>query len=108
MVVAPNWFGTGVIATVRLDPLPPSTMLAVGTSVVFDELPATVREAAGVSTSPTVTLKTGSAVSSFVVLSAVSEIVGVSLATFTVSTKLSAAVAPLPSVTVKVIVDAPD
>ena len=42
------------------------------------------------------------------VWSAVAEIVGVSLATFTVTTKLSVAVPPLPSVTVRVIVDAPD
>lgn len=40
--------------TVRLAPDPPKTMFAVGTSVVFDELPETVRLPAAVSWSPTV------------------------------------------------------
>ena len=40
--------------TVRLAPLPLKTMLAVGTSVVFDEPAETVRFATGVSASPTV------------------------------------------------------
>ena len=60
----------------RLAPLPPNTMLAVGTSVVFDELPVSVSDAAGVSTSPTVKLRAAVAVSSFVVLSVTSEMVG--------------------------------
>ena len=44
----------GVTTTLRLAPLPPNVMLAFGTSVVFDELPASVKLASGVSASPTV------------------------------------------------------
>ena len=51
-------------------------MFAAGTRVVFDELPVTVSDAAGVSVSPTVKPMAGVAVSSFVVLSVTSEIVG--------------------------------
>ena len=48
------------------------------------------------------------AVSSFVVWSATSEIVGGSLTPVTVSTKVSLAVPPAPSLTVRVIVVVPD
>src|SRR5262249_2067228 len=54
IAVVPNWFGAGVIVIVGLAPLPPSTMLALGTSVGFDEIPVTESDAAGVSRSPTV------------------------------------------------------
>ena len=47
-----------------------------GPCVVFDEVPATVSDAAGVSVSPTVKLMAGVAMSSFVVLSVTSEMVG--------------------------------
>src|SRR4051812_41970243 len=54
IVVVPVWFAAGVMVTVRLAPLPPKLMLALGTSVVLDEDPASVRLAAGVWASPTV------------------------------------------------------
>ena len=54
MVEVPLAPATGVIATVRFAPLPPKAMFASGTSAVFDELPASVKLASGVSTSPTV------------------------------------------------------
>src|SRR5262245_65830436 len=49
MVAEPVWLGAGVTVTVRLAPLPPKAMLARGTRVVLDELPVSVRLAAGVS-----------------------------------------------------------
>ncbi len=84
MVVVPDWSRAGVMVTVRLAPLPPKTMLALGTSVVLDELPVTSRSAAAVSTSPTVKGMAAVAVSSAVVWSATSEIVGASLTAVTV------------------------
>ena len=56
MVAVPDCSAAGVIVTVRLDPLPPNAMFATGTSVRFEDAPATVRAAAAVSTSPTVKL----------------------------------------------------
>ena len=50
----PVWFAAGVTLTVRLDPLPPNTMFALGTRVVEDEVPETVKLAAAVSVSPIV------------------------------------------------------
>ena len=50
----PDWFAAGVTFTVRLDPLPPNTMFALGTRVVEDEVPETVKLAAAVSVSPIV------------------------------------------------------
>src|SRR2546428_5468675 len=52
----PLWPAAGVTVTVRLAPLPPKTMFALGTRVVFPELPLTVRLPGAVSTSPTVKL----------------------------------------------------
>ena len=54
IVVMPNWPSAGVIVAVRFAPLPPSTMLALGTSVVFDEVAVTVSKSAPVSRSSTV------------------------------------------------------
>src|SRR3954466_3413281 len=51
MVAVPVWPLAGVTVTVRLAPLPPKIILALGTSVVLDELPARVRLASGVSAS---------------------------------------------------------
>src|SRR5262245_61646200 len=51
MVAVPDWLAAGVTVTVRFAPLPPNTMLAFGTSVVFAELPETVRLAAAGSAS---------------------------------------------------------
>ena len=46
--------GAGVMTTFRLAPVPPKVMLAFGTRVVFDELPASVKLPGGVSASPMV------------------------------------------------------
>src|SRR5215469_6647461 len=50
----PLWSGAGVSVTVRLEPLPPRTMLALGSKVVLDDTPVTRRLVPGVSRSPTV------------------------------------------------------
>ena len=44
----------GVRVTVRLDPLPPKRIFALGTIFVFEELAVTTRLVVGVSASPTV------------------------------------------------------
>ena len=54
MVEVPLAPATGVMATVRFAPLPPKAMFASGTSVVFDELPASAKLPSGVSASPMV------------------------------------------------------
>ena len=54
MVVVPFSPATGVMTTFRLAPVPPKVMLAFGTRVVFDELPASVKLPGGVSASPMV------------------------------------------------------
>src|SRR6266508_421594 len=46
IVVVPDWLASGVTVTVRLVPLPPKTIFAFGTRVVFEEAPETVRAAA--------------------------------------------------------------
>src|SRR5262249_38995022 len=50
----PYWLGAGVMARVRLAPLPPGIRPELGTSTGFAESAVTTRFAAGVSTSPTV------------------------------------------------------
>jgi hypothetical protein len=57
IVAVPLCPAVGVTATVRLAPLPPTTMLLNGTKLRFDELVLTVRLPTAVSTSPTVKLK---------------------------------------------------
>ena len=52
IVAVPIWLFAGVSVTDRLAPLPPKTMLALGTRVVLLLEPDMVREAAAVSTSP--------------------------------------------------------
>jgi len=54
IVADPVLPAAGVTVTVRLAPEPPNIIFAVGTSVVDDEVPETVRLAAAVSTSPIV------------------------------------------------------
>ena len=51
IVVEPVWPLAGVTVTVRLVPLPPNEIFELGTSAVFDELPARERLDAGVSAS---------------------------------------------------------
>ena len=62
----PFWFAAGVTVTVRLAPLPPNMILALGMIVVELELPVTVNDATGSSKSPTVNDKAPVATSSFI------------------------------------------
>src|SRR2546425_2453270 len=54
IVAVPVCPAAGVTVTVRLDPLPPNTMLLVGTSVALDDPLLNVRLPTGVSASPIV------------------------------------------------------
>ena len=54
MVVVPLKPGAGVITMVRSAPLPLKTMLVLGTSVVFEEIPETVKSPGRDSASPIV------------------------------------------------------
>ena len=54
IVEVPFWPLDGVTVTVRAVPLPPITMFAFGTSVVFDDAPVTDKIAVFSSPSPTV------------------------------------------------------
>jgi hypothetical protein len=54
MVAVPDFPAAGVTVTVRFAPEPPNTIFAVGTSVVDEDVPETVRLAAAVSASPIV------------------------------------------------------
>src|SRR6185436_3775274 len=76
MVALPTWPGAGVTVTVRLLPLPPNTMLPLGTSVGLDELPLRVRLATGVSASLTVKPIAGVGVPTAVDWSEISLMVG--------------------------------
>ena len=53
IVALPNWFAAGVTVTVRMAPLPPKTMFALGTRVGLEEAPESVKLATGESTSAT-------------------------------------------------------
>src|SRR5262245_65733427 len=101
------WPATGVIVMVRLPPLPPNTMFALGTIVVFDAVPDSVRLPAGVSTSSIVTGIGAVGVASFVAWLAIGAIVGGSLTELTVS-KNDVDVGVVPSLTVTVIVVVPN
>src|SRR5205814_1331078 len=92
MVAVPVWFVAGVIVTVRLDPLPPKTMLLTGTSVGLEDDALRTRLEAGVSTSPTVKPIGPEEVSWLIAASGMFEIVGGSFTGVTVRTKLSLAV----------------
>ena len=83
IVAVPLWPAAGVTVTVRLASLPPNTMLASGTRVVFDEPPSRVRLASAVSTSPTVMARAPVFAFSAIVWLAMSEIVGASLTAVT-------------------------
>src|SRR5437899_9822562 len=96
-----------LIVTLRLAPLPPNTMLPLGTSVVLDEAPLRVRLATGVSTSSTVKLIGPAATPLAVAWLGIVVIVGGSLTALTVNWKLVLVVAA-PSLTVSVIVATPD
>src|SRR5207253_2322292 len=87
--------------TVRLAPLPPNTMFAFGTSVVFDELPVTVRLAAGVSASSTVNAIAPVVESGAIVCGPIAEMVGTWSTDVTVITNVEVADRP-PSTAVTV------
>ena len=79
MAVKPNWLLAGVSVTVRLLPLPPNTIFAAGTSAGFEELPARVKLAAGVSASLAVNAIPPLELSSLIAWSAIPEIFGAGL-----------------------------
>src|ERR1043166_699083 len=54
MIALPVWLVAGVIVTVLLAPLPPKTMLGLGTREVLLELPVRIKLFSGVSISATV------------------------------------------------------
>src|SRR5204863_4539881 len=83
IVAVPNWLAAGVSVTVRFASVPPKTMFAFGTSVWTDELPLTVRFAAGVSASPTVKPMVLEGVSSLVTWAGMLVIVGALLVALT-------------------------
>ena len=78
IVVVPLALATGVTVTVRLAPLPPSTTLALGTSVVLLLVAVTTSELAAVSRSPIVKLSAPVFRSSSIVWLAIAVTVGAS------------------------------
>src|SRR5436190_4166089 len=107
IVAVPLWFAAGATDTVRFAPDPPKVILPVGTRTGFEEPLLKLRPPAAVSRSPTVKFKGPVLVSSLIAWSAMVEMVGGVLpGAFTVSTKVSLALAE-PSVTVTVIVAVP-
>lgn len=106
MVLLPERFKAGVMVTVRSDPLPPKTMLATGTRLVFDEDADTFRLAGSLSTSPIVKGIGLVDVSSSIVRLLNVLMVGGSLTLLTVRTKVLFAL-NTPSKTVMVMVVSP-
>ena len=104
MVVVPLCPEAGVTVTVRAAPVPPRTILAVGTSVVLLEVPVTVSEVSGSSTSANT--KANAPVEDPVgtVWFAMEEMVG---GISTSKMKLVVAVLPPPSLTVRTMVVIP-
>src|SRR3989442_10378624 len=88
IVASPVCPAAGLTVTVRLAPLPPKTMLLVGTSVAFDEFLLNVRLPTGVSTSPTVKLNGPVELFTLIVWFAMLDIVGGSFTALTVTTKI--------------------
>src|SRR2546427_4293795 len=70
IVALPLCPAAGLIVAVRPAPLPPNTILALGTNAGFEDRPETTRLAAGVSASPTVHAMGGLGVLAGVVWSA--------------------------------------
>jgi len=104
IVVMPICPVAGVTVTVRVAPVPPSTIFAVGTNVLLLEVPATINAVAGVRSSPTVKANADVARPIFSTLLPIVEIVG---APFTISLKLVLLVNPPVSVTDNVTVALP-
>src|ERR1035437_5550087 len=99
MGATPAWPPAGVTVTVRLLPLPPKTMLALGTKAVLAEVADRARLAAGVSRSATVNPMGGAAVFRSVLVREIAEIAGAVLAAKTVTVKLVLLEAPPVSIT---------
>src|SRR5467141_3163815 len=76
IVALPLCAAAGVIVNVRPAPLPPNTILALGTNAGLDDWPETTRLAAGVSTSLTVNPMGGVGVLAGVVWSATALMLG--------------------------------
>src|SRR5438552_764626 len=86
--VVPTWLVAGVTVTARLVPLPPKTMLALGTNVRLVDVALRVRLPAAVSTSPIMNAMGPVEVSSLTVWLPMAEMVGGSLTAFTVTRKV--------------------
>jgi hypothetical protein len=109
MVAAPVLPATGVTVTVRLAPLPPNTMFAVGTSVLDDEVAERLRLVGVVSASPIVNGIAAVAWPDIAVWGAIAEIVGAVFGAGAWTVKVNALFAVfVPSLTVTVIVAVPD
>src|ERR1039458_4108245 len=85
MGTTPVWPALGVTVTVRLLPLPPKIMLALGTRAVLAEVADNARLAAGVSRSPTVKAMGGGAVLRRVLVQEIAEMQGAVFAGNTVT-----------------------
>ena len=108
MEAVPDLPAAGVTVTVRFAPEPPNTMLAVGTSVVDDDVPETVRLAAAVSASPIVNGIAAVAWPEATVCAAIVEMVGAVFGAGAWTVKVNALlVVFVPSLTVTVIVALP-
>jgi hypothetical protein len=92
--------------TVRFAPEPPKTILALGTKAVFELPLVRARLAGAVSASPMLKLSAAVALSSLIIWSGISEMLGGVFAGETVTTNVSDAI-NTPSLTVTVIVAAP-
>ena len=97
IVDAPNWLAAGVAVSVREAPEPPKIRFALGMSVVFAEVAATVSAPAAVSTSPIVNVSALVAPSSAMLVSAMSVIVGASFTAAKVIVTVAAGEESVPS-----------
>jgi len=109
MVALPLASASGVMSMVRVGPEPPSTMFGLPSGIrLWSSLVAvTVSADAAVSTSSMVKLSAPVLVSSSMVWSGMSLIVGASLTAVTLTTNVSVAIKPPLSLTVSVIVAGP-
>src|SRR6266568_1565453 len=103
----PVWPAAGVRVTVRLLPLPPKTMLALGRRAVFEELPETVRLPAAVSRSATVKGIGPVGILTNVLVAAIAEMSGEVFAGRTVTTKAVLLDLPPVSITRTVMTEEP-
>ncbi len=106
IIASPNWSASGVMVTVRFALFPPKTILAFGMRLGLEEVPFTIRLAAGVSGSPTVNAIGPEAVFSFITCVATGETVGFPL-TATVNVWVTVLLFVWPSLTVTMMVAVP-